>query len=96
MKRKVELRLGGTVLSFFTDEPEEIVNEVFESVSREYEGARKRYRLSDDLEILAHLLVNTTLEKVLLQREIERLRQKYQPRTSLVEEVTKKDEDRAL
>lgn len=96
MKRKVELRLGGTVLSFFTDEPEEIVNEVFESISREYESAKKRYRSSDDLEILAHLLVNTTLEKVLMRQEIERLRQKYQPRTSLVEEVMKKDEDRAF
>jgi len=96
VRRKVELRLGGTALSFFTDEPEEIVNEVFESISREYESAKKRYRSSDDLEILAHLLVNTTLEKVLMRREIEKLRQKYQLRTSSAEEVMKEDEDRTL
>gem|GEM_PF-2504702 len=88
--------MGGTALSFFTDEPEEIVNEVFESISREYESAKKRYRSSDDLEILAHLLVNTTLEKVLMRREIEKLRQKYQLRTSSAEEVMKEDEDRTL
>ncbi|HCZ06029.1 MAG TPA: hypothetical protein DHV12_02655 [Thermotogae bacterium] len=94
--RKVELRLGETVLSFFTDEPEDVVREVFDTIVQEFENAKKRYRSSNEFEILAHLLVNTTLENVQMRREIEKLRQKYQLKLTSTEEVMKSDEDRAF
>ncbi|MDI3516642.1 MAG: hypothetical protein PWP37_1188 [Thermotogota bacterium] len=94
--RKVELRLGETVLSFFTDEPEDVVREVFGTIVQEFENAKKRYRSSNEFEILAHLLVNTTLENVQMRREIEKLRQKYQLKLTSTEEVMKSDEDRAF
>ena len=77
VKRKVTLRLGERDLAFFTDESEELVNRVFQYIQDHYISASKRYRASDQIEILAHILVNTVLEKVKLESELERLKEKY-------------------
>ncbi|HHF08523.1 MAG: cell division protein ZapA [Thermotogae bacterium] len=77
MKRPVVLKLGEREYEFITNEPQSIVDEVFNEIIQEFGILEKEVEKVGLDSVLVAMLVNMTTDFIKAQSELKRLKEKY-------------------
>ncbi|AKI96812.1 cell division protein ZapA [Kosmotoga pacifica] len=77
MRRPVVLKLGEREFEFITNEPQSIVDEVFNEISQEFALLEKDVEKAGFEKVLVAMLVNMTTDFIKAENELKRLKEKY-------------------
>ncbi|OAA31756.1 cell division protein ZapA [Kosmotoga arenicorallina S304] len=77
MKRPVVLKLGEREYKFITNEPQSIVDRVFNEIIQEFGILEKEVEKVGMDNVLVAMLVNMTTDFIKAQNELQRLKEKY-------------------
>lgn len=78
MKRSVSLNLGGREYTFLTNDPQELVDQVFSRITETYEALKKNEVEIGFEKVLTGICVNLAHDLLKSQNELARLKSKYE------------------